>query len=118
MLVKVAVAAVVLVLGAVASRRAMVRLAHQAAHGLSDLRIKVFRQADPRLDAPRQSERRRPGLEVTSDITTVQEFTEWGGVVFIVSSAQVLVAIAAMVLYEGGGWRSLVVGASWCTPSS
>ena len=110
-LVKVAVAAVVLVLGAVASRQAMVRLAHQAAHGLSDLRIKVFDKLIRSSMLHVQSERRGALVSrVTSDITTVQEFTEWGGVVFIVNSAQVLIAIAAMVVYE---WRLalLVVGA-------
>src|SRR5690606_41925343 len=91
-LVKVAVAAVVLVLGAVASRQAMVRLAHQAAHGLSDLRIKVFDKLIRSSMLHVQSERRGALVSrVTSDITTVQEFTEWGGVVFIVNSAQVLI---------------------------
>ena len=110
-LAKVGIAVIVLVLGAVASRAAMVRLARQAAGGLSDLRIKVFDRLIRSSVLHVQSERRGALVSrVTSDITTVQEFTEWGGVVFIVNSTQVLISIAAMVVYE---WRLalLVVGA-------
>ena len=39
---------------------------------------------------------------VTSDISTVQEFTEWGGVMFVINGTQVLIALGAMAVYE---WR-------------
>ena len=100
---KAAIAAVVLVIGAVSARAAMVRLARQAAAGLSDLRVRVFSKliSGPMLHV--QSERRGALVSrVTSDIQTVQEFTEWGGVVFVVNATQVLVAIVAMTIYE---WR-------------
>lgn len=102
-LVKVAVAAVLLVIGAVLARAAMVRLAKQAAHGLSHLRVKVFSRLISSSMLHVQSERRGALVSrVTSDISTVQEFTEWGGVVLIVNATQVLVAIVAMAIYE---WR-------------
>lgn len=100
---KVGLAAAVLVVGAFLSRAAMVRLARQAATGLSDLRLKVFSRLVRSSVLHVQSERRGALVSrVTSDITTVQEFTEWGGVVFVVNATQVLVAIVAMTVYE---WR-------------
>lgn len=108
---KVGAAAVVLVVGAFAAREAMVRLARQAAAGLSELRVKVFSKLISGSVLHVQSERRGALVSrVTSDIATVQEFTEWGGVVLVVNATQVLVAVAAMVIYQ---WRLalFVVGA-------
>jgi putative ABC transport system ATP-binding protein len=108
-LTKSLLAAVVLVLGAALGRQAMVRLARQAAAGLSDLRVKVFSKLISSSVLHVQAERRGALVSrVTSDISTVQEFTEWGGVVFVVNITQVLIAITAMAAYE---WRlaSLVV---------
>lgn len=100
---KAGLAGVVLVVGAVLGRQAMVRLARQAAAGLSDLRVKVFSKLISSSVLHVQSERRGALVSrVTSDISTVQEFTEWGGVVFVVNATQVLIAIAAMTVYE---WR-------------
>src|SRR5690606_36060791 len=69
--------------------------------------VKVFAKliSGPMLHV--QSERRGALVSrVTSDISTVQEFTEWGGVVFVVNATQVIVAISAMVVYE---WRLALV---------
>src|SRR5690606_25721378 len=83
---KASLALVVLVLGAFMARQAMVRLARQAAAGLSDLRVKVFSKLISSSMLHVQSERRGALVSrVTSDISTVQEFTEWGGVVFVVN---------------------------------
>lgn len=102
-LTKALLAAVVLVLGAALGRQAMVRLARQAAAGLSDLRVKVFSKLISSSVLHVQAERRGALVSrVTSDISTVQEFTEWGGVVFVVNITQVLIAITAMAVYE---WR-------------
>ncbi len=98
---KVGVAMVLLVIGSMLGRAAMVRLARQAAQGLSDLRVKVFSRLINSSMLHVQSERRGALVSrVTSDITTVQEFTEWGGVVFVINATQVLIAIGAMALYE------------------
>ncbi|HLU30585.1 MAG TPA: ABC transporter ATP-binding protein [Acidimicrobiia bacterium] len=108
---RTALAALVLVGGAVAARQAMVRLARQAAAGLSDLRVKVFSKLIRSSVLHVQSERRGALVSrVTSDISTVQDFTEWGGVVFVVNATQVLIAVGAMIVYE---WRLalLVMGA-------
>lgn len=108
---KVAVAAVVMVVGAFAARAAMVRLARQAAAGLSDLRVKVFERLISSSVLHVQSERRGALVSrVTSDIGTVQEFVEWGGVVFMVNTTQVTVALVAMFVYQ---WRLalMIIGA-------
>lgn len=102
-LTKTGLAAAFLVVGAFAAREAMVRLARQAAAGLSQLRVKVFAKLIRGSVLHVQSERRGALVSrVTSDISTVQEFTEWGGVVLIVNATQVVVAVAAMVIYQ---WR-------------
>lgn len=102
-LTKASLAVVVLVVGALMARQAMVRLARQAAAGLSDLRVKVFSKLISSSMLHVQSERRGALVSrVTSDISTVQEFTEWGGVVFVVNMTQVLIAVTAMAVYE---WR-------------
>jgi putative ABC transport system ATP-binding protein len=50
-----------------------------------------------------ESERRGDLVSrVTSDVTTMQEFMEWGGVGLVVSSGQVVLALIVMFLYE---WR-------------
>lgn len=108
---KVGIAAVILVIGALLSRAAMVRLARQAATGLSELRVKVFSRLISSSMLHVQSERRGALVSrVTSDISTVQEFTEWGGVVFVANITQVFIAIVVMAIYE---WRLalIVVGA-------
>src|SRR5690606_39858418 len=64
-------------------------LFRSAAAGLSDLRVRVFSKliSGPMLHV--QSERRGALVSrVTSDIQTVQEFTEWGGVVFVVNRSE------------------------------
>jgi putative ABC transport system ATP-binding protein len=43
---------------------------------------------------------------VTSDVTTLQEFMEWGGVGLVIATSQVLLAIAVMIFYE---WRMALV---------
>ena len=102
-LAKVAVAGVLLIVGAFLARTAMVRLARQAATGLSDLRVKVFSRLISSSMLHVQTERRGALVSrVTSDISTVQEFTEWGGVMFVINGTQVLIALGAMAVYE---WR-------------
>jgi putative ABC transport system ATP-binding protein len=54
-----------------------------------------------------QAERRGNLLSrVTSDITTLQEFMEWGGVGMIIAASQVFLAMAVMFFYE---WRLALI---------
>jgi len=101
----VALAAVVL--AAFARRTSLARLARSAATGLSDLRVTVFDHLH-RLSALHVQGERRGALvaRVTSDIETMQAFMEWGGVGLILGTAQVLLAMAVMVIYR---WQLAVV---------
>ncbi len=98
-----AVGLAVVVVGAVLARAGLVRLVRNASAGLSDLRVTVFDHLLRRSVLHVQSERRGALVSrVTSDITTLQEFMEWGGVMFLINSTQVAGALVAMAVYE---WR-------------
>ncbi|HEU4320409.1 MAG TPA: ABC transporter ATP-binding protein [Acidimicrobiia bacterium] len=96
-----------LVIGVVVGRISLLRLVNSSSTGLSDLRIKTFGHIMNQSVLHVQSERRGNLLSrVTSDITTLQEFMEWGGVGMIIASSQVLLATAVMVFYE---WRLALI---------
>lgn len=86
---------------------AFVRLAVRSAAGLSELRVKTFRHLH-RLSVLHVEAERRGTLvsRVTSDIQAVQEFMEWGGVGLLVGSAQVVLTLVAMLVYE---WRLALI---------
>ena len=87
----------------VVRRLALVRLATQAAQGLSDLRVRGFGHLH-RLDVLHVEAERRGSLvaRVTSDIAAIQDFVDWGGVGLLIGSAQVVMAVAMMLFFE---WR-------------
>ncbi len=102
-----AIALVALVLGVIVGRISLLRLVRSAATGLSDLRARTFSHILRQSVLHVQSERRGNLLSrVTSDIHTLQEFMEWGGVGMIIASSQVLLAMAAMMFYE---WRLALI---------
>ncbi|MCP3973932.1 MAG: ABC transporter ATP-binding protein [bacterium] len=88
--------------GAMVVRRlALIRLAVRSAAGLSDLRVKAFAHIHQLSMLHVQSERRGALVSrVTSDITAVQEFMDWGGVGMLVGAAQSVLAVAAMAIYR------------------
>lgn len=109
---KSAVAMVIVVLGALLRRLALVRLAVRSAAGLSQLRVKAFGHIHDLAILHIQAERRGTLVSrVTSDVTAVQDFMDWGGVGMLVGTAQVVLAIVAMVVYR---WQLalMVVGAA------
>jgi putative ABC transport system ATP-binding protein len=92
-----------LIVGVVIGRFALLRLVRSSSTGLSDLRTMTFRHILSRSVLHVESERRGDLVSrVTSDVTTMQEFMEWGGVGLVVSSGQVVLALIVMFLYE---WR-------------
>lgn len=98
---------VVVVVGGVMTRFGLVRLVTQASTGMSELRVLTFRHLFRRSVLHVQSERRGSLVSrVTSDVQTVQEFMEWGGVMFLVNGTQVLVALGVMAAYE---WRLALI---------
>jgi putative ABC transport system ATP-binding protein len=95
------------VVGLIGGRISLLRLVHSSSTGLSDLRTKTFGHILNQSVLHVQSERRGNLLaRVTSDITTLQEFMEWGGVGMIIATSQVLLATAVMMFYE---WRLALV---------
>jgi len=82
-------------------RQALVRLAVRSAAGLSDLRVQAFAHIHRLSMLHVQSERRGVLVSrVTSDITAVQEFMDWGGVGMLVGAAQAVLAVVAMLVYR------------------
>lgn len=105
MLAGIALAA--LVVGVLVGRVSLLRLVNTSSTGLSDLRTKTFGHIMNQSVLHVQSERRGNLLSrVTSDITTLQEFMEWGGVGMIIASSQVILATAVMMFYE---WRLALI---------
>jgi len=101
------VALAALVVGVIVGRISLLRLVNSSSTGLSDLRIKIFGHIMRQSVLHVQSERRGNLLSrVTSDITTLQEFMEWGGVGMIIATSQVLLATAVMMFYE---WRLALI---------
>jgi len=104
---KASIALIALVLGVVVGRVALLRLVETSSTGLSDLRTKTFGHIIRQSVLLVQAERRGTLVSrVTSDITTLQEFMEWGGVGLIIASSQVLLATGVMVAYE---WRLALI---------
>lgn len=96
-----------MLVAAVANRTALYRLGVAAAEGLADLRVITFSHLHRLSMLHVQSERRGALVaRVTSDIARIQDFMDWGGVGMLIGSAQVLLAVTAMLLYE---WRLALV---------
>ncbi len=104
---KAGLALLALVAGVVVGRAAVLRLIRSSSTGLSDLRIMTFRHLLRRSVLHVEADRRGDLVSrVTSDVTTLQEFMEWGGVGMVIAGSQVLLALAVMFFYE---WRLALV---------
>lgn len=104
--------ALVAIVGAWWARRtSLARLARSSITGLTDLRVTTFEHLHKLSMLHVQAERRGALVSrVTSDIETMQQFMEWGGVGMILGAAQITLAVVVMVFYE---WRlalMIVVG--------
>ena len=86
-----------------ARRTSLARLARSSVRGLTDLRVTTFEYLHRLSMLHLQSERRGALVgRVTSDIETMQQFMEWGGVGMILGAAQITLAVTVMLVYE---WR-------------
>ncbi len=100
-------ALVAIVAAAIARRFALARLARSAATGLADLRVATFRHLHRLSMLHVQSDRRGALVgRVTSDVETIQQFMEWGGVGMLLGITQVTLALVVMLIYE---WRLALV---------
>jgi putative ABC transport system ATP-binding protein len=78
-----------------------VRLFRASEAGLATLRTKAFRHVHD-LSVLTQSTERRGSLvaRVTSDVDTLSQFVQWGGILMIVSIGQLIVATVIMAVYS------------------
>src|SRR5262249_43687037 len=78
-----------------------VRLYKSSESGLAGLRIKAFRHVHD-LSMLTQSSERRGALvsRVTSDVDQISNFMQFGGLMFIISGGQLIVASALMLYYS------------------
>jgi len=95
------IAAVAIGATGVASYAMTARLFSSAERGLATLRIKAFRHVHD-LPLLTQNTERRGALvsRVTSDVDQVSQFLIFGGIIFVVSVGQMLVATVVMVFYS------------------
>ncbi|GAA1144750.1 ABC transporter ATP-binding protein [Nocardioides aquiterrae] len=100
-------AAAALVVTSCASYLMTARLFTSSERGLATLRIKAFRHVHD-LPLLTQNTERRGALvsRVTSDVDQVSQFLVFGGLLFVVSIGQVLVATVVMVIYS---WQLALV---------
>ena len=100
-------AAAAVVVTSVASYLMTMRLFRTAERGLATLRIKAFRHVHD-LPLLTQSTERRGALvsRVTSDVDQVSQFLVFGGLLFVVSIGQILLATIVMAIYS---WQLTVV---------
>jgi ATP-binding cassette, subfamily B, bacterial len=96
-----AVALVLVFLTYVAGRAAARRLVRASEQALMSLRVRTFAHIH-RLSIAEQSEEKRGVFvaRVTADVETLSEFTEWGGIAWIISIAQVVGGLALMLWYS------------------
>jgi ATP-binding cassette, subfamily B, bacterial len=85
----------------IATRAAMFRLLRAAANGLAELRVATFAHVHRLSTLHLQSERRGSLVaRVTSDIEVITQFVEWGGIGMLVGSAQLVLVLSVMVVYD------------------
>lgn len=97
----VALCALVVVATAVCGYLVNVRLFRASESGLATLRTTAFRHVHD-LSMLTQSSQRRGSMvsRVTSDVDTISQFTQFGGIILILSVGQILVSVALMAVYS------------------
>jgi len=97
----VVAATLALAAGGLCSALVNVRLFRASEAGLAELRVRAFRHVHD-LSVLTQNTERRGSLvsRVTSDVDTISMFVQWGGIMLLVSTLQVLVATALMAVYS------------------
>ncbi len=103
----VAVCAALLVVTMICSYLMNVRLYRATESGLATLRRKAFRHVHD-LSVLTQNSERKGALvsRVTSDVDQISTFMQWGGLLLLVSSGQLLVATVLMAVYS---WQLTLV---------
>jgi ATP-binding cassette, subfamily B, bacterial len=97
------VASVALVISAIAQRQAVVRLGTRSEEALFQLRGRLIGHIH-RLSLADHNEERRGALvaRVTSDIETLAQFFQWGGMTWLINVPLMLIVGAVMLAYDWG----------------
>jgi putative ABC transport system ATP-binding protein len=97
----VLVATAAVILTAVSASWMNVRLYRSTESGLASLRVRAFRHIHD-LSMLHQASERRGSLvsRVTSDVDQISTFMQWGGLLLVVSAAQLVVATVIMIVYS------------------
>ncbi len=103
----VGLALLAVVVTAVANYATNVRLYRTTERGLSALRVRAFRRVHD-LSVLHQAAERRGSLvsRVTSDVDTMSTFMQWGGLLIVVSAAQLTLATLLMLFWS---WQLTLV---------
>jgi ATP-binding cassette, subfamily B, bacterial len=89
-----------------AGRLAARRLVRASEEALKVLRVRTFAHIHELSIALQATEKRGVFVaRVTADVDTLSQFTEWGGIAWIVSIAQIVGALALMLAYS---WRMTI----------
>ena len=109
-----AIAAVALMIAAVAQRTAVVRLGQRSEQALYHLRARLIAHIH-RLSLADHNEERRGALvaRVTSDIETLAQFFQWGGLAWLLDGPLMLMVGAVMLAYD---WILAVVAFAVAAP--
>ena len=95
------ISAVAILVGSVAQRAAVRRLGRRSEGALYDLRVRVISHIH-KLSLADHSEERRGALvaRVTSDVETLAEFFQWGGLAWLLDGALMLIVAGVMLSYN------------------
>jgi putative ABC transport system ATP-binding protein len=96
-----AAAGALVILAYVAQRAAARRLVRASEEALAELRVRGFRHIHDLSIATQSKEKRGVFVaRVTADVDTLSQFTEWGGIAWIISIAQIAGALVVMLFYS------------------
>lgn len=95
------VGVVAVLLSGLAFRQAAVRLGDRSERALHDLRVRLIRHIH-HLSLADHNDERRGGLvaRVTSDIETLAQFFQWGGLAWMIDGTLMLVVASVMLAYD------------------
>jgi ATP-binding cassette subfamily B protein len=108
------IGAIAVLVSGVAFRQATLRLGERSERALYDLRARLIAHIH-RLSLADHNEERRGGLvaRVTSDIETLAQFFQWGGLAWLLDTTLMLIVAAVMLAYD---WVLAVVAFAVALP--
>jgi ABC-type multidrug transport system fused ATPase/permease subunit len=102
-----AIAAVAVIVSGVCFRQAAVRLGERSERALHDLRVRLIRHIH-QLSLADHNDERRGGLvaRVTSDIESLAQFFQWGGLAWLIDGTLMVIVAAVMLAID---WQLALV---------